>query len=481
MEMHAIYHHDLVDVVWAHDPSCECTLWWQLKELSAKLFTDTGHKVRFIVRDLSEDVNSFPEFYGYDLVAETPFDGYTVYLNCGVPNLCVDHVKPCYAEWRYELDAYISDHCLHGRAINAGSLFNRALCTTHTLDDAGVGNYNRLGYTSVACVQRGKHLYITLPVNTSARYVNPLDKLIAHVIRTIGAPTASLNVPWTAEQIKSATDTFIDGINRGRIDEIKRRVTTTENDIKNYRNLIQDRLEELESCKDELYGMERRKLENVGAIRKSISEVFSAKDIYGVKLVGTKLTFSTGFVYVTDPRTEMRYVIGKFDVSIELRAARYDRYFLAVNSWCRVRGYDRQIMEHPHVFSGGRPCAGNAQDMMFEAQRAHDYAGMVAIVMQFLASVNVDDPAGHFVYKWMPVPSWEQPDLASCKNLCDETQLEYLELVDSQCDSDKPFDGTYIEPVYELRHPDDDDEEPYEEEEEEPDYEEEEEAETDDR
>jgi hypothetical protein len=110
----------------------------------------------------------------------------------------------------------------------------------------------------------------------------------------------------------------------------------------------------------------------------------------------------TDTLYCVDPRSGKRHEIGAFRIEIYRDGQNGGvRWF---NLTRRIDAY-RDDMYAPHVFSDGKACLGNTQDIFPELIGNYEFAAAAMVAIQFVESVNVDDSAGKYVNRWPEAPA----------------------------------------------------------------------------
>lgn len=56
--------------------------------------------------------------------------------------------------------------------------------------------------------------------------------------------------------------------------------------------------------------------------------------------------------------------------------------------------------QHPHVNREGNGCLGDLSELITQAQINFDIVALADVIIQYLQSANLNDPAGAFLYKW---------------------------------------------------------------------------------
>jgi hypothetical protein len=105
----------------------------------------------------------------------------------------------------------------------------------------------------------------------------------------------------------------------------------------------------------------------------------------------------TDTLYCIDPRTNQRHEIGKFRIEIFTNCANGGvRWY---NLSHKVQGYWGQS-QAPHINNEGGACYGNTAEIWPELIGNYEFAAAAMVAIQFVESVNIDDPAGKYIDQW---------------------------------------------------------------------------------
>lgn len=145
------------------------------------------------------------------------------------------------------------------------------------------------------------------------------------------------------------------------------------------------KLQQLEACRggeQDAYGEEFDKLLAVPKVRR-------------VDAREGKIVIHTDILFCVDPRTGKKHEIGAFCIELDTQrgAPRW------TNLTRRVDGYKRNQMA-PHIWENGDACLGNTAEVFPELIGNYEYAAAAMIAIQFVESVNTDDPAGKHIDRW---------------------------------------------------------------------------------
>lgn len=116
----------------------------------------------------------------------------------------------------------------------------------------------------------------------------------------------------------------------------------------------------------------------------------------------------TDEICVVDPRTKILHSIGEFKILANITRAELTRWHNKTRS---VDAF-RHKCQAPHVWEDGRACLGNAGPMMTQLLSSGMLLEYIGIVIEFVTTVNVDDPAGSRIDRW---PVKARPDSTETK------------------------------------------------------------------
>lgn len=112
-----------------------------------------------------------------------------------------------------------------------------------------------------------------------------------------------------------------------------------------------------------------------------------------------KVNVFTDVLFCTDPRSGIRHEIGAFRIELDTTRGA-PRWF---NLTRQVAGYKESQMA-PHIWASGEACLGNTAEIFPTLIGAFEFSAAAMVAIQFVESVNTDDPAGKHINKW-PVAS----------------------------------------------------------------------------
>jgi len=105
----------------------------------------------------------------------------------------------------------------------------------------------------------------------------------------------------------------------------------------------------------------------------------------------------TKMINCQNPKNGKMYELGEYRIEFSLDGS--DTIVRMYNVTRAVDAYERG-MQAPHVFSDGRPCLGNMDEVLPELIGAYEISAATTVTIDFLSTVNDSDGAGRFVVKW---------------------------------------------------------------------------------
>lgn len=128
-------------------------------------------------------------------------------------------------------------------------------------------------------------------------------------------------------------------------------------------------------------------------------KLFEVEHVVGVEVSSRGVEVFTDNLYCKDPRSGKIHDIGCFRISIPIGCGS----IIWNNLTRRVSGHSSS-MHAPHIFSNGKACLGNAEQVLPELIANYQFSIIAMYAIQFVESVNVSDSAGSLITKW-PVAS----------------------------------------------------------------------------
>lgn len=186
-------------------------------------------------------------------------------------------------------------------------------------------------------------------------------------------------------------------------DSLKKRVTDLTGEVRALSDQLFQKTRELDLTRKALEKFEQNltitddMLEKFG---EEFDQYFSNKLILGVVVTQDCIEIFTDTLYCEDPRTHILHELGKFKIVIYTSPEQLGN-IRAFNMTRTVSGYYSN--QHAgHVDNYGRPCFGNAGQIVADLCASRDMFTLANYMIAYLQSVNVDDGAGNWI-KSFPV------------------------------------------------------------------------------
>ena len=128
-----------------------------------------------------------------------------------------------------------------------------------------------------------------------------------------------------------------------------------------------------------------------------ISKLNKVKDLY---VKDGKIIVHTKELYIHDTDSGDRFYGGEYQIILEP-----ERTDVKFEGGTKRKSYWGESCPHPHVDEKGMPCLGNMQSTVAELCSQYELYALVSMCIDFLESVNRDDPAGKNIYFWDMVDS----------------------------------------------------------------------------
>ena len=162
--------------------------------------------------------------------------------------------------------------------------------------------------------------------------------------------------------------------------------------LANSQRSVHDTLLQVRADEHALFQMEAAPDEELG---REFDRLLDIANVLDVKVNDRKLIVTTDVLYCRNPDTDDLHEIGAFDIHIPTEGGDI-RWF---NKTRKVDAYQEDMMA-PHIFSDGRACLGNVQDLFPRLISQRDYSTCVQLAIAFVEAVNTDDSAGSHIDSW---------------------------------------------------------------------------------
>ena len=137
--------------------------------------------------------------------------------------------------------------------------------------------------------------------------------------------------------------------------------------------------------------------------REDYESACSINKVQSIYIENSTIHVFTKNLYAKDPRVNTWHDIGTFHITLNFSSSNYDEQCLKiVNTKHMIHGM-HSGMNAPHVFEDGHACHGNLVMQIANAYKEKSLYQCVLMLIIFLETANVDDPAGTHVNKWPQV------------------------------------------------------------------------------
>lgn len=175
---------------------------------------------------------------------------------------------------------------------------------------------------------------------------------------------------------------------------------------------------------------------------KMFDDVLSLPKISAVKVSGDVVDVYTKNIYVFHDKNKTWHDIGAFHIQIGMFSSKYDssRTVRMFNTKHQIHAFN-EAMQAPHVFNDGHLCHGNIVGAMIDAYKRRDFYQMVLMLIMFLESANLDDPAGQYLGRW-PVVSEEEATAA------EKSDDDIVQIFSEQSEEEAQYDEMLEIPIH---------------------------------
>lgn len=156
-------------------------------------------------------------------------------------------------------------------------------------------------------------------------------------------------------------------------------------------------VQETERMLNQLLVDKNKELEKYG---QEFDKLLTVKGVRDVKIDDETIEVFTDILYCVNPGSGKRHEIGAFRIEIYPSGSHGGvRWF---NLTRQVEGC-KENMQAPHIYDDGHACFGNIKEIVPELIANYEFAALAMVAIQFVESVNVDDGAGKYIYRWPEV------------------------------------------------------------------------------
>lgn len=178
------------------------------------------------------------------------------------------------------------------------------------------------------------------------------------------------------------------------IKESKKAVDSNPQKVRELQQSIVSLIRETVEATKKLQEMESSRAEAVAAYAREFDKLLTIPKVVDVRVAGNTVKVFTETLYCVNPRTKKRHEIGAFRIEMSLAGGVF--WF---NLTRKVDGFERS-MQAPHVFVTGKACLGNMEEVIPQLVANYEFAALAMVAINFVESVNVDDPAGKYIINW---------------------------------------------------------------------------------
>ena len=205
-----------------------------------------------------------------------------------------------------------------------------------------------------------------------------------------------------AERRERNIVTFATTIMGGELERLKSEVQRLNNSIKDYQEYLASSIRNYELKLSQLHAYETS---SVNGTNKLIAEIRNLAKQYKVEdydIVGETISIYTDdmIVELPDEYNAPPITIGKFKIDINLKKGQIK----FTNLTKKRKSYWGDGCQHPHISDKGNACWGNIASAVAELMGQNEICALYSVLASYLESVNLNDPAGIYIYNWADNP-----------------------------------------------------------------------------
>jgi len=235
--------------------------------------------------------------------------------------------------------------------------------------------------------------------------INLLRKILeeARKVYTLSAEEIiEIEKKLRAERRERNLVTFANTIMNSELEKLKLEAQRLNNSIKDYQEYLATAIRNYELKLAQLHAYETS---SVNGANKLINEIRNLAKQYKVEdydIVGEIISIYTDdmIVELPDEYNAPPITIGKFKIDINLKKGQI-RF---TNLTKKRRSYWGDGCQHPHISNTGTACWGNIASAVSELIGQNEICALYSVLASYLESVNLDDPAGIYIYNWADNP-----------------------------------------------------------------------------
>lgn len=185
------------------------------------------------------------------------------------------------------------------------------------------------------------------------------------------------------DYLKQEKNTIID-----RINESKERAEIRKGQYITLINEI-DKLKEKLNTPDSSVTLRKKLIEE-------ISKIQAHSKVTDVTFTRSNIQIETEDLYIFEPQTERRYLLGRMIINIPFDSKNEPTY---KNRTTTRKGFSLD-MHHPHIWQNGIACYGNVGAQIVTYLAEHELYALFITALNFLQTCDIYDDAGWWVSSW---------------------------------------------------------------------------------
>lgn len=147
-------------------------------------------------------------------------------------------------------------------------------------------------------------------------------------------------------------------------------------------------------------GLKNKINEIEAKIMEELNTVTDISHITGIRFEDDKIVAHTDTIYVVTrlrgETEDTKFLIGDFDIKIDL----VNNEVRMINTTNKRKSYWSGQDNAPHVRNSGQACWGNVDATVAQLLSSAEVKALLSVVVNYLESVNLDDPAGKCIVNW---------------------------------------------------------------------------------
>lgn len=187
-----------------------------------------------------------------------------------------------------------------------------------------------------------------------------------------------------------------------------RTLTTTHQTIERGDKQVQElqaqlsrRIREVSGARRKLTQMQASRADEMEKYGREFDRLIGVPKVKDVRVAPGVIQVFTDILYCVDPRTNRRHRIGIFRIDI------FENCVNGGVRWTNLTNRHSNGHHAPHIDRHGVACFGNTAEIWPELIGNYEFAAAAMVAIQFVESVNTDDPWGMTISQW---PVEEEPE-----------------------------------------------------------------------